>query len=140
MTVESTGAFVDSGAFVAFLDRSDHQHAEARALFARPPARLTTSILVVSETYSWCLHKLGEPAARTFRELLEELPRLQILDADAEHRRAVWKKLDALRGRKLTFVDGSALVCLKRTGITTVWGTDYDLAFEGATVIPGPPA
>jgi len=136
----SAEAFIDSGAFVAFLDRSDHQHAEARAMFGRPPTRLTTSILVVSETYSWCLHKLGEPAARTFRQFLDELPALRILHADANHHRAVWEKLDSLRSRKLTFVDASALVCLEAHGINTVWGTDYDLALEGATVIPGPPA
>lgn len=39
----------------------------------------------------------------------------------------------------LTFVDASALVCLQERGIKTVWGTDYDLALEGAAVLPGPP-
>lgn len=132
-------AFLDTGAFVAFLDRSDNQHTRAKALFARPPARLTTSILVLSESYGWFLHKLGEPAARRFRRLLDDLPNLRILGADDDHRQAVGKKLDHLRGTKLTFVDASSLVLLEETGITTVWGTDYDLAVEGATVRPGPP-
>lgn len=132
-------AFLDTGAFVAFLDRSDNQHAQAKALFARPPARFSTSILVVSESYGWFLHKLGEPAARRFRRLLDDLPNLRVLGADEDHRHAVTEKLDHLRGTKLTFVDVSSLVLLAETGISTVWGTDYDLAVEGATVRPGPP-
>lgn len=135
----TTEVFVDSGAFVAFLDRSDRQHESVRALFGRPPARMITSILVISETYTWFLHKLGEPAARNFREFLDDLPSLRILDADTEHLGAVWKKLDELRGRKLTFVDASALVCLRQQRIATVWGTDFDLTLEGAEVVPGPP-
>lgn len=132
-------AFLDSGAFVAFLDRSDRQHHEAVALFGSPPPRLATSVLVVSESYSWFLHRTGEAGARNFRRLLAELPGLRILDASERHREAVWRKLDALRGAKLTFVDASGLVCLEEEGITTVWGTDFDLALEGATVVPGPP-
>lgn len=132
-------AFLDTGAFVAFLDRSDHQHGETVALFGDPPGRFVTSSLVVAESYGWFLHKLGEPAARTFRELVSDLPDLEILDGDGAHRQAVWDKLDALRGRKLTFVDASGLVWLEELEISTVWGTDLDWALEGATVLPGPP-
>lgn len=131
--------FIDSGAFVAFLDRSDRRHAEAAALFADPPRELWTSVLVVSECYSWFLHKVGEPGARTFRALLHELPALTILDAGPTHREATWRKLDTLRGAKLTFVDASSLVWLQELGVATVWGTDFDLALEGARVVPGPP-
>ena len=136
MTAE---AFVDSGAFIAFLDASDRQHRAAVALFADPPMRLTTSVLVVSECYGWFLHRIGENGARTFRRLLDELPGLRLLGADEAHREAVWRKLDDLRGAKLTFVDASSLVWLERESIETVWGTDFDLSLEGAEVLPGPP-
>ena len=131
--------FLDSGAFVAFLVRKDRQHPAARELFARPPARWCTSVLVVSETYSWFLHRQDEPSARAFLEFLDSLPRLSVLDAREQHRKAVRRKLDKLRGSKLTFVDASSLVSMEERRISTVWGTDFDLALEGATVIPGPP-
>jgi predicted nucleic acid-binding protein len=131
--------FIDSGAFIAFLVRSDHQHQEAVALFARPPHRWCTSVLVVSETYSWFLHRTGEESARVFRQFLEELPKLRVLGASDQHGEAVWEKLDKLRGAKLTFVDASGLVFLEKRNISTVWGTDHHFALEGATVIPGPP-
>ncbi|MFQ5700841.1 MAG: hypothetical protein ACE5HU_03245 [Acidobacteriota bacterium] len=48
--------------------------------------------------------------------------------------------LDELRGCKLTYVDASSLVWLRRKRISTVWGTDHHLAIQGANVIPGPPS
>ena len=131
--------FIDSGAFIAFLDRSDRLHREVVALFARRPRRWSTSALVIAETYGWFLHRLGEYAARTFRLLTAELPGLVVLGEDDRHRSAVGRKLDTLRGTKLTYVDASSLVWLTSKRIATVWGTDHHLSLEGATVIPGPP-
>lgn len=129
--------FLDSGIFIAFLVRSDRLHGESVTLFAHPPGRWSTSVLVVSEAYSWFLHRLGEETARTFRSLLESLTDLHVLVPDASHLAEVWRKLDALRGHKLTYVDASSLVWLRQHGIKTVWGTDHHLGIEGATVVPG---
>jgi predicted nucleic acid-binding protein len=128
--------FLDTGIFIAFLDRSDHYHAASTHLFADPPRRWYSSIVVVSETYGWFLHRLGEEAARAFRLMLADLPRLRLLGVDAAHHRAVGRKLDQYRGRKLTYVDASSLVFLSARGIREVWGTDSDLGLEGATVMP----
>ena len=131
--------FIDSGAFIAFLDRSDRLHREVVTLFARHPRQWCTSALVIAETYGWFLQRLGEDAARTFRLLTAELPQLVVLGVDDRHRSAVDRKLDQLRGTKLTYVDASSLVWLASKHIATVWGTDHHLSIEGAAVIPGPP-
>lgn len=135
----TSSVFIDSGAFIAFLDRSDRLHADVVGLFARRPRRWSTSALVLSETYGWFLHRLGEDAARTFRLFVDDLPGLKVLGVDDRHRAAVDAKLEALRGTKLTYVDASSLVWLAGRRIATVWGTDHHLAIEGAKVIPGPP-
>ena len=90
----------------------------------------------MSETYGWFLHRLGEEAARTFRLALADFPRLGLLPLGPEHHAAVVVKLEHLRGRKLTYVDASSLVFLKTHDIGEVWGTDRDLAIEGARVVP----
>jgi predicted nucleic acid-binding protein len=128
--------FLDSGIFIAFLDRSDRHHAVALRLFAAPPRRWSTSLAVVSETSGWFLHRLGEDAARTFRLALTELPRLQLLSLTPEHHAAVILKLERLRGHKLTYVDASSLVFLQTLRVGEVWGTDRDLALEGARIVP----
>ncbi len=128
--------FVDSGAFIAFLDRSDRYHQPAARLFADPPRRWFSSLAVIAETYGWFLHWLGEDAARTFRLAVGDLPRLRLLPLDAGHHEAVFRKLERLRGHRLTYVDASSLVFLGELRINEVWGTDRDLALEGARVLP----
>ena len=128
--------FLDSGIFIAFLDRSDRYHAEAVHLFTDPPRRWYSSLGVVGETYGWFLHRLGEEAARTFRLALGDLPKLELLAIDKPLHEAVIRKLERLRGHKLTYVDASSLVLLSRLRIRVVWGTDRDLGIEGARVTP----
>ena len=134
----SEPVYLDSGAFIAFLIRADRHHKETAALFQRPPRHAYTSVLVVSETYSWFLHRLGEEAARAFRELLDRTAWLEVLCVDPAHVTKIWAKLDALRGSKLSFVDASSLVLLAERKLAVVWGTDQHLALEGAIVLPGP--
>ena len=129
-------AFLDSGIFIAFLDRSDRYHPAAVQLFSDPPRRACSSLAVVSETYGWFLHRLGEEAARTFRVALADCSWLRLLPLDADHHAAVGRKLERLRGHKLTYVDASSLVFLAHLRIREVWGTDRDLAIEGARVVP----
>jgi len=131
--------FIDSGIFIAFLSRADRFHKFALSLFSRRPMRWSTSALVVAETYSWLLHHSGEEAARRLRLLVPSLKDLILLPAEALHQELVWKKLDHLRGNKLTYVDASSLVWIEERRVRTVWGTDNDLAIEGASVVPGPP-
>jgi predicted nucleic acid-binding protein len=128
--------FLDSGIFIAFLDRSDRFHAAAVELFSNPPRRCHTSLAVVSETYGWFLHRLGEEAARTFRLALVDFPWLTLQALDTAHHAAVLGKLERLRGHKLTYVDASSLVFLARLRLREVWGTDRDLSIEGARVVP----
>ena len=128
--------FLDSGSFIAFLDRSDQHHGAAVELFVDPPRRWYTSLAVVAETYGWFLHRLGEDAARTFRLTLGDLPRLELLPLTLDHHAAVVRKLERLRGHQLTYVDASSLVFLRELRISEVWGTDRDLSLEGARVLP----
>lgn len=133
MKVESP--FLDSGIFIAWLVRGDARHDAARALMATLPPKAATSLAVISETYSWFLHRFDEDRARTFRLALASLP-LKLLALDVTHHRAVERKLERLRGVKLTWVDASSLVFLESLRIRTVWGTDRHLAIEGARLLP----
>ena len=134
--MRSGGAFLDSGIFIAFLDRSDRFHPAAVELFSNPARRSHTSLAVVSETYGWFLHRLGEDAARSFRLALTDFTWLTLHAIDAAHHAAVQRKLERLRGHKLTYVDASSLVFLSELHVREVWGTDRDLGLEGARVVP----
>ena len=134
--MKADAVFLDSGIFIAFLDRSDRFHSAALELFSNPPRRCHTSLAVVSENYGWFLHRLGEEAARSFRLALGDFTWLTQQALDAAHHAAVLSKLERLRGHKLTYVDASSLVFLTRLRIHEVWGTDRDLSIEGARIVP----
>lgn len=93
-------------------------------------------MLVLSETYSWFLHKLDEEAAREFLAFVDALEGLVVLDMPAAMSQEARRLLDRFRGRKLTYVDAVSLALIGRHGIKHVWGTDRDLTFTGATLIP----
>lgn len=128
--------FLDSGIFIAFLNRKDQWHDHARTLFAVPPPRWLCSYFIASETYSWFLHRMGEEAARDFRALLDSLNGLKMMEATAHHHQGVIRMLDRFRGSKLTYVDASSLCFLERHKIRRVWSTDHHLALTGAEIFP----
>jgi predicted nucleic acid-binding protein len=132
----SETVFLDSGIFIAFLNRRDQWHEQAKALFAQTQSRWHSSYLVVAESYSWFLHRHGEEAARSFRTLIGNLPRLKIFDATAGHHVQVERMLDSLRGAKLTYVDASSLCFIEKHKIRRVWSTDHHLGLTGARIIP----
>lgn len=131
-----TKVFLDSGIFIALMSRRDRWHAQAVALFGGPAVRWSTSMLVVSETYSWFLHRMGEEPARSFRSLLANLRGLAVHAASTEDLAHVERILDRHRGAKLSFVDASSLMLLERQKIGRVWSTDHHLAITGAEVLP----
>lgn len=128
--------FLDSGIFIAFLNRRDRWHPQAVSLFGGPKPRWCTSLLVVSEAYSWFLHRMGEEAARTFRRTLASLAGLPVYGTARKHHGDVERMLDRYRGSKLTYVDASSLVLIDQHGIKTVWATDHHLGLSGAEVLP----
>jgi predicted nucleic acid-binding protein len=132
----STAAFLDSGIFIALMSRKDRWHDQAVALFGGPTPKWSTSILVVSETYTWFLHRMGEEQARSFRQLIDNLKGLRVFDATQEHHKAVVKLLDRFRGTKLSYTDASSLVHLEHHKIKLVWSTDHHLGVSGAEVLP----
>jgi predicted nucleic acid-binding protein len=132
----SPEVFLDSGIFIAFLNRRDRWHPQAVSLFDGPRPHWATSMLVRAEAYSWFLHKYGEESARSFRLLLDSLEGLQVFAASAEHHTEVVRVLDRYRGAKLTYVDASSLALMSRHQIKQVWSTDHHLGLGGAEVLP----
>ena len=128
--------FLDTGIFIAFLDRSDRWHPEARALYASPPRWWATSLLVIAEAHGWFLHRMGEESARRFHALVADMRGLQLFEMTRSDHVATLAILDKLRGAKLTYVDAASLGFLQKRKIGTVWGTDRHLGLLGARVVP----
>ena len=132
----SDAAFLDSGIFIAALSRRDRLHVQAVELFGRVGVRWVTSLLVVSESYSWFLHRHGEEAARSLRNFIAALTGLTVLPATLEDHARTLRVLDRFRGTKLTYVDAASLGWIQLRKIKTVWSTDHHLGLTGAEILP----
>src|SRR5207249_3129256 len=104
----------------------------AVSLFGGPTPSWQTSLLVVSEAYSWFLHRMGEEAAREFLRFLGSLPRLTLHQARTALHDATLKMLRRFHGSKLTYVDASSIAILEARKIKRVWSTDHHLGLTGA--------
>jgi predicted nucleic acid-binding protein len=125
-----TECYVDTSAFIAFLDRSDSYHALFRRLFSDPPP-LVTSALVIAEGHGWFLRRYDQRRAIQFLGFIDELAvlRVQPFDTDAlsQSARLVRKFAD----QQLTLADAHGLVLLDERHIALCWSTDRHLSLTG---------
>src|SRR5580692_11573578 len=107
-----TECYVDTSAFIAFLDKSDSFHALFRRLFSAPPPLITSS-LVVAEGHGWFLRRYDQYRAAKFLAFVRALPSLTIQGFDGSElskaRLVVLKFADT----KLTLADAHGLSIMK---------------------------
>ncbi len=125
-----TSAYVDTSAFIAFLDRSDSYHAAFRGLFAAPPP-LITSALVVAEGHSWFLRRYDRRRAAQFLAFINVLPDLRIQPFEAVELAAATAILKKFGDQDLTLADAHGLAVMRDSGISDCWSTDWHLGLDG---------
>jgi predicted nucleic acid-binding protein len=126
-------AYVDTSAFIAFLDKSDTHHALFRRLFADPPPLVTTP-LVLAEGHGWFLKRFDRVRALQFASFIEELDVLRILTVgDGEHAGGV-RVLRRFPDQDLTIPDAVGLHVMHELGIESCWSTDFHLGLTGVAL------
>ena len=129
-----TECYVDTSAFIAFLDRSDSYHALFRRLFSVPPP-LVTSALVVAEGHGWFLRRYDRQRAAQFLAFIDVLPGLTLRGFDASElpkTRGIVKKFS---GQDLTLADAHGLAIMRELRIGSCWSTDRHLGLDGVPLV-----
>jgi predicted nucleic acid-binding protein len=134
MTVGRNACYVDTSAFIAFLDKSDRFRPLFRNLFLeRPP--LLTSALVIAEGHGWFLRKYNTRQAARFLAFVRELPRLSIQSFDS----AALSHASAVAGKfvdqKLTLADARGIAIMKEHALKSCWSTDRHLGLTGVPLV-----
>jgi predicted nucleic acid-binding protein len=127
-------AYIDTSAFIAFLDRSDSYHSGFRRLFASPPA-LITSALVVAEGHGWFLRRYDRHRAAQFLAFLDALPNFSIQPFDAPGIAKVRSLLASFGDQNLTLADAHGLVIMKERQVSACWSTDRHLSLTGVSCV-----
>ena len=132
--VRKTEVYVDTSAFIAFVDRSDTHHARFRRLFSEPPEILTTT-LVVAEGHAWFLRRFDRFRALQFLAMIEDLNPLNVAQVGAAEQAGATQLLRRFSDQDLTLTDAVGLHVMQERSVATCWSTDFHLGLMGASLV-----
>lgn len=133
-----TDAYVDTSAFIAFVDRSDSYHLTFRRLFAKPPLLLTTT-LVVAEGHAWFLRRYDRTRALQFMAMVEDMTPLTVAAAGPKEQAAATDVLRRFSDQDLTLTDAVGLHLMKAHRLRVCWSTDRHLGLTGVSLVINEP-
>jgi predicted nucleic acid-binding protein len=129
-----TPAYVDTSAFIAFVDKSDSYHSLFHRLFG-DPGPLVTTALVVAEGHAWFLKRYDATRGLQFMALIESLRPLDIVHAGAAEVAAGTKLLRKFSDQNLTLTDAVGLHVMKERRVRSCWSTDRHLRLTGVPLV-----
>ena len=125
-----TEAYVDTSAFIAFVDSSDSHHTLFNRLFGNPPALITTP-LVIAEGHGWFLRRYDRYRALQFIGLIESLDIMKVVNPTHADRVASFGILRRYADQDLTLVDALGLQVMSVRQTAVCWSTDFHLGLTG---------
>ena len=129
--------FVDTSAFLAVLNKDDHNHSEAKKLWndlINSERILVSDNYILVESFALIQRRLGMEAVRVFQE--DMLPLTNIEWVGAEIHKSSVSALFAASKRKLSLVDCVSFEVMRNLGIKTVFAFDSHFAEQGFQCIP----
>jgi uncharacterized protein len=130
--------FVDTGAWAALAAEQDALHTRAVLAWndlAASGARLHSSIPVVLETFTFLERRIHRDIANRWRESLEEVPRFTIDECTRDDLAQSWAYLRRTDLHRLSAVDATSFVIMKRLGIRAAFSFDHHFASVGFRLI-----
>lgn len=124
--------FVDTSFWVAFRNRADARHDEARELLsAHGQSGLVTSNHVRGETWTFLRRKAGHLAAVGFLDAVDTSPRLRVVVATNDQESEALGWLRRHDEREYSFVDATSFVLMKALRLRDVLAFDEDFSAAG---------
>ena len=127
---KSREAYVDTSAFVAFMDASDRHHPLFARLFAAPPPLVTTP-LVIAEGQGWFLRRFDGGRSLEFLAFIHMLHPLSIVPVGPTEIAAATGLLRRYSDQPLTLVDAAGLHVMAVRKSRVCWSTDRRLRLGG---------
>ncbi len=133
--------FVDSGAWIAFLDPTDQYHNDAVVIYndlVQEKMRLLTTDYVVDETITRLRYDVSHSVAVQFLDLIESVKKTGVLTI-AEIDRTLFEEAKRLFRRydsaKLSFTDCTSFAVCQKHKISETYAFDDHFAMMGITVL-----
>jgi predicted nucleic acid-binding protein len=123
-------AYVDTSALIAFADKSDSYHSLFKQLFSRPPALITTP-LVIAEGHAWFLRRFDRHRALQFLAMIEQMKPLSIMPVGLKEQTNAAMLLRKFSDQNLTLVDAVGLYVMRTQKLKSCWSTDFHMGLTG---------
>lgn len=131
---KKTSAYVDTGALIAFLDRSDTHHPKFLKLFENPPSLVSTP-LVINEGHAWFLKRFDRYRALEFLNFIEEIKTLELLPVGEVEIKEASNLIRKFSDQNLTLTDAVGLHLMKKSKISSCWATDHHMGLMGVPLV-----
>ncbi len=131
--------FVDTGAWYALADKSDAFHRKAASIFPRLLRKyhhLTTTNLVIAETYILLRRALGHQQAIAFLQNVSASPRIVKLYSDATLENMAEAILRQYEDQDFSYTDAVSFAVMKRYGVSHAFSFDKHFVTAGFTLAP----
>lgn len=126
--------FVDTGAWLAIVDKSDSLHKQAQQIYAsviRSGSILVTTNLVVSESYTLIQRRIGQKVAVQFLSSVQNSPRLLVIYSDSKIETDAQKFLRQYADQKFSYVDAVSFAVMKQREIVEAFAFDHHFLIAG---------
>jgi predicted nucleic acid-binding protein len=137
--MKNTTIFVDTGAWYALADRSDRHH--TRAIDKYPAllkqySHLTTTNLVVAETYILIRRALGYQPAISFLQNLSSSPRITKIYSDTTLEIKAEKILEKYQDQDFSYTDAVSFAVMRELKIGKAFAFDNHFVTAGFVIVP----
>lgn len=131
-------AFVDSGAWIALALTRDPLHIQAREqweVLRGSGARLHTSVPVVIETFTFLERNANRDVALAWKESIHKPGTVRILPCELRDLEQSWEYFRRADLHKLSAVDATSFVIMKRARVRVAFTFDHHFAVVGFRLV-----
>ncbi|MBC8178984.1 MAG: type II toxin-antitoxin system VapC family toxin [Deltaproteobacteria bacterium] len=131
--------FVDTGAWFALADESDQYHKQAVDVYPglfRDNNHLTTTNLVIAETYILIRRAIGHQPAMMFLQNIAASPRVRKVYSDQTLEKNAEDILGKYQDQDFSYTDAVSFAAMKHYGTHLAFSFDRHFVTAGFTIIP----
>lgn len=128
------GCFVDTGCWIALLNRRDNLHKTADTIYKRrmeSGSSLVTTSSVLTETFNALANPAFKPSVTAFRRRLESSPRVEIVFVDPVLWSRGWNIYEQRLDKAWSLTDCISLAVMKEREISDALTADHHFVQAG---------
>lgn len=131
-----TRRFVDTSAWLAYVDRNEPHHAAMKRAIQANKGPLVTSSYVIDETLTHAKRRLGAEVAVRLGNELRNRPGLNVIHVNEPNEEAAWRLFCERTDKGYSFTDCTSFVLMRSLGVDSAFALDDDFRQEGFDVLP----